>query len=117
MKLISIITKHLPLVTAAILMAACASEDFVGNKELHEANENGRPVSFGIVAAPQTRAVYGGEAASLLNNNFVVGKFFQRVFDRFSTTIKSTIPQTLLTLPPPTLQGGTISDAITFLME
>lgn len=72
MKLISIITKHLPLVTAAILMAACASEDFVGNKELHEANENGRPVSFDLVAAPQTRAVYGREAAELLNNNFVV---------------------------------------------
>lgn len=72
MKLISIITKHLPLVTVAILMAACASEDFVGDERLHEANENGRPVSFDLVAAPQTRAVYGGEAAELLNNNFVV---------------------------------------------
>ena len=29
-------------------------------------------MSFGLVAAPQTRAVYGGEAAGLLNNNFVV---------------------------------------------
>ena len=69
---IGILKKYLPLATAAILMAACASEDFVGNKQLHEANENGRPVSFGLVAAPQTRSVYGGEAAGLLNKNFVV---------------------------------------------
>ena len=72
MKLIRIITKHLPLATVAILMAACASEDFVGDERLHEANENGRPVSFDLVAAPQTRAMYGGEAANLLNNNFVI---------------------------------------------
>ena len=72
MKFLRFFTKHLPLATVAMLMAACASEDYVGNRELHEANENGRPVSFGLVAAPQTRAVYGGEAAGLLNNNFVV---------------------------------------------
>lgn len=60
------------MTTIILTLAGCASEDFVGNKELHEANENGRPVTFGIVAAPQTRAVYGQEAADLLNNNFVV---------------------------------------------
>ena len=57
MKFLRFFTKHLPLATVAMLMAACASEDYVGNRELHEANENGRPVSFGLVAAPQTRAV------------------------------------------------------------
>ena len=89
MKFLRFFTKHLPLTTVAMLMAACASEDYVGNRELHEANENGRPVSFGLVAAPQTRAVYGGEAAGLLNNNFVVwgekkvGEETQTVFDNY----------------------------------
>ena len=89
MKFLRFFTKHLPLATVAMLMAACASEDYVGNRELHEANENGRPVSFGLVAAPQTRAVYGGEAAGLLNNNFVVwgekkvGEETQTVFDNY----------------------------------
>ena len=46
-------------------------------------------MSFGIVAAPQTRAVYGGEAADLLNNNFVVwgdktvNSATQTVFDNY----------------------------------
>ena len=64
--------KLLYLTTIILTLAGCASEDYVGNHELHEANENGRPVSFGLVAAPQTRAVYGGEAAGLLNNNFII---------------------------------------------
>lgn len=60
------------MLTAVMLMVACTSEDFVGDERLHEANENGRPVSFSLIAAPQTRAVYGQDAAELLNNQFVV---------------------------------------------
>lgn len=64
--------KLLYLTTIILTFAGCASEDYVGNKELHEANEYGNPVSFNLVAAPQTRAIGGGDAAVMLNNNFVV---------------------------------------------
>ena len=65
--------KLLYLTTIILTLAGCASEDYVGNEDLHEANDNGRPVSFNLSAAPQTRSQrYGGEAASDLNNNFIV---------------------------------------------
>lgn len=65
--------KLLYLTTIILTLAGCASEDYVGNEELHEANENGRPVSFDLTSAPQTRSErYGAEAASDLNKNFVV---------------------------------------------
>ena len=65
--------KLLYLTTIILTLAGCASEDYVGNEELHEANEKGRPVSFDLTSAPQTRSErYGAEAASDLNNNFVV---------------------------------------------
>lgn len=64
--------KLLYLTTIILTLAGCASEDYVGNRELHEANENGRPVSFNLVAAPQTRAVGGEDAADLLGDKFVV---------------------------------------------
>lgn len=79
------------MTTIILTLAGCASEDFVGNKELHEANENGRPVSFDLTSAPQTRSErYGAEAASDLNNNFVVwgdktmnDNSTQKVFDNY----------------------------------
>ena len=56
-----------------MMMAACTSEDFVGDERLREANENGRPMSFNLTSAPQTRSQRtGADAASDLNNNFVV---------------------------------------------
>lgn len=64
--------KLLYLTTIILTLVGCASEDYVGNHELHEANENGRPVSFNLVAAPQTRAVGGEDAADLLDDKFVV---------------------------------------------
>ena len=61
------------LTTIILTLAGCASEDYVGNEELHEANENGRPVSFDLVAAHQTRSQSAGsDAASELNKNFVI---------------------------------------------
>jgi len=73
MIVLKIITKYLPLATVAIMMAACASEDFVGNQELKQENENGKAISFSLTAAPQTRAPQtGDEAAVSLNNNFVI---------------------------------------------
>ena len=60
------------MTTIILTLAGCTSEDYVGNEELHEANENGRPVSFNLVAAPQTRAVGGEDAADLLDDKFVV---------------------------------------------
>lgn len=67
--------RHIALctLTAVMMMAACTSEDFVGDERLREANENGRPMSFNLTSAPQTRAQRtGADAASDLNNNFVV---------------------------------------------
>lgn len=59
--------------TAVMMMAACTSDDFVGDERLREANENGRPMSFNLTTAPQTRSQRtGSEAASDLNKNFVV---------------------------------------------
>ena len=56
-----------------MMMAACTSDDFVGDERLREANENGRPMSFNLTTAPQTRSQRtGSEAASDLNKNFVV---------------------------------------------
>lgn len=55
------------------MMAACTSDDFVGDERLREANENGRPMSFNLTTAPQTRSQRtGADAASDLNKNFVV---------------------------------------------
>lgn len=64
--------KLLYLTTIILTLAGCASEDFVGDEDLREANEKGRPVSFNLVAAPRTRAVGGVDAANMLNGNFVV---------------------------------------------
>ena len=65
--------KLLYLTTIILTLAGCASEDYVGDERLHEANEKGRPVSFNLTSAPQTRSErYGAEAASDLNKNFVV---------------------------------------------
>ena len=67
--------RHIALctLTAVMTMAACTSDDFVGDERLREANENGRPMSFNLTSAPQTRAQRtGADAASDLNNNFVV---------------------------------------------
>lgn len=67
--------RHIALwtLTTVMMMAACTSEDFVGDKQLHEANENGRPMSLNLTSAPQTRAQRtGADAASDLNYNFVV---------------------------------------------
>ena len=64
--------KLLYLTTIILPLAGCASEDYVGDENLHEANDLGRPVSFNLVAAPRTRAVGGVGAANMLNRNFVV---------------------------------------------
>ena len=73
MKTFRFLTKHLPLATVAIMMVACANEDYVGDKELQRQNENGKPISLSLVAAPQTRsAEVGAVAAGYLNNNFVI---------------------------------------------
>lgn len=60
------------MTTIILTLAGCASEDYVGDENLHEANDNGRPVSFDLVSAPRTRAIGGGDAADLLDNKFVV---------------------------------------------
>ena len=95
--------KLLYLTTIILTLAGCASEDYVGNRELHEANENGRPVSFSLAAAPQTRAVSGQEAADLLNNNFVVwgdktvNSATQTVFDNYQVNYVTNTASTTIT--------------------
>ena len=57
----------------AVLAVDCANEEYVGDKALQELNEKGKPVSFDLIAAPQTRALRtGAEAADDLNGSFVV---------------------------------------------
>ena len=74
------------MTTIILTLAGCASEDYVGNEELLRQNENGKAVSFSLVAAPQTRADQqtGSVAASTLNNNFVV--YAQKVFESPAST-------------------------------
>lgn len=68
-----IMKKILTSAIAILAMVGCTSEDFVGDKELQRQNENGLPISFDLIAAPQTRAPQtGATAATTLNNNFVV---------------------------------------------
>lgn len=65
--------KILTSAIAILAMVGCTSEDFVGDKELQRQNEEGAPISFNLVSAPPTRATQNGlEAATALNNNFVV---------------------------------------------
>lgn len=65
--------KILTSAIAILAMVGCTSEDFVGDKELQRQNEDGAPISFNLVSAPPTRAILEhGDAATALNNNFVV---------------------------------------------
>ena len=81
--------KNLFLATAVLAIAACTSEEFIGDEALRQANENGRAISFGFDVPMATRA--GGEtAATALNNNFVVFGYktmssgtTQTVFDNY----------------------------------
>lgn len=59
--------------TIILTLAGCASEDYIGDPETRIQNENGKAISLNLTAAPQTRsAKTGAEAASDLNNNFVI---------------------------------------------
>ena len=65
--------KFLLLTTALVVLASCSDEGFVGNDELYEANKYGMPISFNLKSAEQTRAAQeGADAATALNNNFVI---------------------------------------------
>ena len=56
---------------ALVLFAGCSDNDYVGDKSLLENNGGGGAISFTSGSKAITRAV-GAEAATLLNNNFVV---------------------------------------------
>ena len=62
--------KYLILATALVAMAACTSDEFVGEKSLQEANGEA-PISFNFDVPTATRAA-GHEAATKLNNQFIV---------------------------------------------
>jgi hypothetical protein len=65
--------KLLYISTIILTLAGCASEDYIGDQETRRQNENGKAISLNLTAAPQTRsAKTGAEAASDLNNNFVI---------------------------------------------
>lgn len=72
MKLIRIITKHLLLATVAMIMTACASEDFVGDERLHEANDT-PPIHFNGGTEAITRATSNtGTTAQKLDGQFKI---------------------------------------------
>ena len=62
--------KILFFAAALAALASCTSEDFTGDQSLKEANEQA-PISFGFDVPTATRAS-GAEAATKLNNQFIV---------------------------------------------
>lgn len=62
--------KYVYFATALIALAGCTSDEFVGDQNLQKANENAT-ISFGFEVPMPTRAA-GAEAATKLNNEFIV---------------------------------------------
>ena len=80
--------KYFYLATALVALAACSSNDYVGDQEaLNSAGQV--PISFSGGTPSMTRATEGAPAATLLNNNFVlfgyktVSGATQTVFDNY----------------------------------
>jgi len=86
-------TKQL-LIAAAVLtaLAACTSDDFVGNQDaITDHSDDSRAISFGSANVAMTRADQtGATAAGLLKSNFVVegvkgnGTALETVFDHYN---------------------------------
>ena len=79
------------LAAAITVMASCTNETIVGDATNVAINREGTPISFNSKNAATTRADYdGGDAAALLNNNFVVegvkgdGSTQEVVFDHYN---------------------------------
>ncbi len=82
--------KYFFLATALVALASCSNDEFIGDQTLAEANNGPAPISFNTGSQTLTRAdKEGDDAASLLNNNFVVfgyktvGETTQTVFDNY----------------------------------
>ena len=92
-----VIRKLLYITTIILTLAGCASEDYIGDQEIRRQNESGKPISLNLTAAPQTRsAKTGADAASDLNNNFVIwgdktmnDNSTQTVFDNYQVNYVS----------------------------
>ena len=68
---IVIMKKYFYLATALVALAACSSNDFFGDQEALNAANGSGAISFNSGSNSITRAS-GAEAATLLNNNFVI---------------------------------------------
>ena len=64
--------KYLFFAAALIGLASCTNNEFVGDESLLENNVTDGAISFVSSSKAVTRATAGAEAATLLNNNFVV---------------------------------------------
>lgn len=81
--------KYVTLAAAALALASCTSDEFVGNNA--NKNELGKEISFNSASFAITRATQTGkDAATLLNNNMVVegvkgnGTTKEVVFDHYN---------------------------------
>lgn len=81
--------KYVTLAAAALALASCTSDEFVGNNA--NKNELGKEISFNSASFAITRATQTGkDAATLLNNNMVVegvkgnGSTQEVVFDHYN---------------------------------
>ncbi len=64
--------KYLFFAAALIGLASCTNEDYAGDESLLENNVTDGAINFVSSSKAVTRATAGAEAATLLNNNFVV---------------------------------------------
>lgn len=89
--------KFIYFAAALLGLASCTSDDYIGDQGLREANENGKPISFGTFSATSTRAFDDhATSAANLNNNFVlwgtktVNSTEQTVFDNYQVNYVAT---------------------------
>lgn len=94
--------KYLYLSAAALALASCSSDEFLGNDPGSEAKETGATIAFGSEALNATRAdnLTGKSAAEKLNNNFIVYGFKYYTTEPISATdvVDATKQQTVFDL-------------------
>lgn len=64
--------RYFILASAALALASCSSDDFIGNAPGSEPNSSSSAIRFDGSTGKTTRAINGGNAAKLLGNKFYV---------------------------------------------
>ena len=86
-----IMKKYLLLASALAVMVGCADDNYVGDNGPTSIEDGSNAINFGLSLQRTTRADHvGADAASLLNNKFIVGGFkgdgttMTQVFDNYT---------------------------------